>query len=39
MEVAGYVIVHELPASDRGYGGVSQQARKQARAAAATTGA
>lgn len=31
---ASYVIVHELPAGDWGYGGVTQRARQLARAAA-----
>ena len=34
IEAASYVLVHELPASDWGYGGASQQARQQARVAA-----
>lgn len=33
LEPASYVIVHELPATDWGYGGQTQQARQQARAA------
>ncbi|WP_341891465.1 tautomerase family protein [Variovorax sp. YR752] len=32
---ASYVIVHELPASDWGYGGVTQRARQLARSVAA----
>jgi 4-oxalocrotonate tautomerase len=31
LEPASYVQVHELPATDWGYGGVSQQARRLAR--------
>ena len=34
MEVASHVIVHELPATDWGYGGVTQHDRQQARAGA-----
>lgn len=34
LEPASYVIVHELPASDWGYGGVTQRARQLSRAAA-----
>lgn len=35
LEPASYVIVHELPASDWGYGGVTQRARQRERAATA----
>lgn len=35
LEPASYVIVHELPATDWGYGGQTQQARKVARMALA----
>jgi 4-oxalocrotonate tautomerase len=35
LEPASYVIVHELPASDWGYGGVTQRARQLARSVAA----
>jgi len=35
LEPASYVIVHELPASDWGYGGVTQRSRQLARAATA----
>lgn len=31
LEPASYVVVHELPATDWGYGGQTQQARKLAR--------
>ncbi len=34
LEPASYVIVRELPAADWGYGGQTQAARRQARAAA-----
>lgn len=34
LEPASYVIVRELPATDWGYGGQTQQARQQARALA-----
>lgn len=32
LEAASYVIVHELPATDWGYGGLTQHDRQQARA-------
>jgi 4-oxalocrotonate tautomerase len=35
LEPASYVIVHELPASDWGYGGVTQRARQLSRATTA----
>jgi 4-oxalocrotonate tautomerase len=35
LEEASYVIVHELPATDWGYGGLSQRARQVARERAA----
>lgn len=34
LEPASYIIVHELPATDWGYGGQTQQARQRARAVA-----
>ena len=36
LEAASYVIVHELPASDWGYGGRTQQARRPAAPTLAT---
>lgn len=36
LEAASYVIVHELPASDWGYGGCTQQARRLASPTLAT---
>ena len=35
LEPASYVVLRELPAQDWGYGGVTQMARQQARAAGA----
>lgn len=32
LEDASYVVVHELPATDWGYGGLTQQARRHGRA-------